>query len=235
MPNTWFRFKQFTIRQEQCAMKVSTDGVLLGAWADLTDASHILDIGTGTGLLALIAAQRNGAAQIDAVEIDARSAMQAAENISKGPWKERIRVHALDVRQMDLRRTYDHVICNPPFYAGEMEGPDQRKRTAKHGAELTFTELMRTIDRSCAPEGRCSLVVPANREAEFLREALQVGLHPQRRAAVRYVADQPVKRVMLELARTSSGVAEEELVVESGPSAASLRYRELLRDLMLNH
>ena len=114
MPKPEFRFKRFTIRQDRCALKVGTDGVLFGAWANYEGARRILDIGTGTGVLALIAAQRNNEASIDAVEIDDASAEQAAENVAASPWSDRVRVHRMDVRRMKAGEPYDLIICNPP-------------------------------------------------------------------------------------------------------------------------
>lgn len=121
MPNNWFRFKQFTIQQEDAAMKVGTDGVLLGAWASVPEpGSRVLDVGTGTGLIALMIAQRAGDVRVDALEIDASSASQANENFQNSPWKERLNcVHSSFqdyASQCDL--PYDLIICNPPFFSG---------------------------------------------------------------------------------------------------------------------
>lgn len=234
MPNDHFQFKRFTIRQDHCALKVGTDGVLLGAWTHWSGAGRILDIGTGTGLLALIAAQRNATASVDAVEIDDDAAAQAAENAVASPWADRVRVHRMDVRRLRASAPYDVIICNPPFYAGEMDSPDARKGLAKHSGELTFAELMDAVGHLLAEEGRFNVIVPLNRERDLLREAGRVGLGASRRCTVRYLASKPPKRVMLELRRGASGPIEEEVVVEeSGPFDYSATYRGLLSDLML--
>lgn len=234
MPNDLFQFKQFTIRQDRCALKVGTDGVLLGAWSNYEGAKRILDIGTGTGLLALIAAQRNGEAMIDAVEIDDASAEQAAENAAAGPWADRVRVHRMDVRRMQASEPYDLIICNPPFYAGEMDSPDARTGLAKHSGELTFLDLVAAFDRLLNEDGRASVIVPLNREKHLLTAAMERELHITRRCTVRYLASKPPKRVMLELGRSGATSVEEEVTVEvSGPFDYSPRYRELLSDLML--
>lgn len=234
MPNDFFQFKQFTIRQDRCALKVGTDGVLLGAWTDYQGTKRILDIGTGTGLLTLIAAQRNAEAHIDAVEIDDASAAQAAENAAASPWADRVRVHRMDVRKLTASDPYDLIICNPPFYAGEMDSPDVRKGLAKHSGELAFSELIAAIDRLMGEDGRASLIVPLNREAALLVHAAERDLHVARRCTVRYLASKPPKRVLLELRRGAQLRVEEEVVVEvSGPFDYSPRYRELLSDLML--
>lgn len=234
VPNDHFQFKQFTIRQERCALKVGTDGVLLGGWTDHVGAERILDIGTGTGLLALIAAQRNSEAMIDAVEIDDASAGQAIENAAASPWAARVRVHRMDVRKLSVSEPYDLIICNPPFYAGEMDSPDARTGLAKHSGELSFVELIAVIDRLLRTDGRASVIVPLNREATLLSHAAVRDLRVARRCMVRYLASRPPKRVMLELRRGEQRTVEEEIIVEqNGPFDYSARYRELLSDLML--
>lgn len=235
MPKPAFRFKQFTVRQDRCAMKVSTDGVLFGAWMAVTGARRILDIGTGTGLLALIAAQRAPCAFIDAVEIDPEAAEQAAENVEASPWSDRIRVHGMDVRRLRVSEPYDRIICNPPYYAGYAASADERVGVAKHSGELRFPELLDTVGRALAPEGRFAVIIPLVREHELLTLAAGHGLLPCRRCTVQYVAHRPAKRVLLELDRMGQGLEEENLTVEAtGPFDYTLEYRRLVSDLMLN-
>ena len=235
MPKPSFRFKQFVIHQDRCALKVGTDGVLFGAWLNYQEAQRILDIGTGTGVLALIAAQRNATAHIDAVEIDDASAEQASENVAASPWSERVRVHRMDVRRMSTGEPYDLIICNPPYYAGYSTSPDARIGLAKHSGELLFAELIDAVGRLLAPEGRLAVIIPLNREAEFLREASRLRLSPHRRCAVSYVAHRPPKRVLLELARGSVEVDGSILTIEAtGPFDYTPEYRALISDLMLN-
>lgn len=234
MPQPVFHFKQFSIQQDRCALKVGTDGVALGAWADVADARRILDIGTGTGLLALIAAQRNGLAHIDAVELDGPSAEQAVENISASPWADRIRVHHMDVRRMCIAEPYDLVICNPPFYAGEMGSPDPRMGVAKHAEGLTFTELSKVIGQVLAPEGRLAVISPVNREEDLLSAMGRIGLEPVRRCLVLYLEQRPPKRVLIELAHEGTPkTPQEELVVEHTPGRMTAAYAHLMRDLLL--
>ena len=234
MPDPHFHFKQFSIRQDRSALKVGTDGVLLGAWTDYVNADRILDIGTGTGLLALIAAQRNAEAIIDAVEIDDASAEQAAENVAASPWSDRIRVHRMDARRMHASEPYDLIICNPPFYSGEMRAEDARMDVAKHAAGLAFPELIDLVDRLLAPKGRLNVVLPQNRVSEFREEADHREINPSRECDVRYLASKPPKRMLLELMRGEQATIIEEITVEqSGPFDYSPRYRELLADLML--
>ena len=135
MPNDYFQFQQFRIEQAACAMKVSTDACLLGAVADLTGATRLLDIGTGTGLLALMAAQRHATVEIVAVEIDAAAATQAAANAAASPWAGRIEVRAMSLDDFAATQPafFGHIICNPPFFRQSLRSPDAARSTAQIG------------------------------------------------------------------------------------------------------
>lgn len=229
------RFKQFTIQQDRCALKVGTDGLLFGAWVRYGGAQRILDIGTGTGLLALIAAQREPSAHIDAVEIDEASAEQAAQNVSASPWADRIRVHRMDVRRMQAAERYDLIVCNPPYYAGYSTSPDPRIGLAKHSDELRFPELLAAVARLLAPTGRFAAIIPLNREKDLIEGAQGIGLFPERRCSVRYVAHRPAKRLLLEMSRGGAPAEIEELTVEAtGPFDYTDHYRAMISDLMIN-
>ena len=234
MPKPSFRFTQFTIRQARCALKVGTDGVLFGAWVNYNGAQRILDIGTGTGVLALIAAQRAPRATIDAIEIDDASAEQAAENAAASPWADRVRVHRMDARRMQASDPFDLIICNPPYYAGYSSAADVRVGLAKHSEELLFAELIDAVDRMLSPEGRFAVIIPLSRESEFKHEAASAGLSPIRRCVVKYVSHRPAKRVLMEFDRRGGLVREEELTIEAtGPFDYTPEYRALISDLML--
>jgi len=234
MPKPSFRFKQFIIRQDRCALKVGTDGVLFGAWVNYAGATRILDIGTGTGVLALIAAQRNSAASIDAIEIDDASAEQAAENAAASPWADRVRIHRMDVRRMQASEPFNLIICNPPYYAGYSNAADVRVGLAKHSEELLFPELIDAVDRLLSPTGRFAVIIPLNREEEFNREAARADLSPVLRCVVKYVAHRPAKRVLIEFGRNGGALREKELIIEAtGPFDYSYEYRALISDLMI--
>ncbi len=234
MSNSEFRFKRFVVQQDRCAMKVSTDGVLLGAWADTQHARRILDIGTGTGLLALMAAQRDPSATIDAIEVDPDAAYQARENVLASPWADRIRVHHMDVRRMVVSELFDLVLCNPPYYGGEMQASDVRTSIAKHGASLTFTELMTVVDRVLAPMGRASFIIPIEREKELEDRARSLRLFPERSAQVVYLEGRRPKRLMVEFTREQLPRREETLSVEQAPGVYSEAYRRLMAPFMLH-
>ncbi len=228
-----FQFKRFTIRQERSALKVGTDGVVLGAWTNVEGAKRVLDIGTGTGLLALMIAQRNEEARIDAIEIDDASAEQAAENVAASRWADRIRVHRMDVRKMKSDQKYDLIICNPPFYAGEMRSPDERVGVAKHSGELGFADLSRTVSDHLSDHGKFACIIPINREKELIALLARNSIHPSRRCELKYLEDRPAKRLLFELSRDRKEVRPEVLVVENDPGEFTLQYRYLLKDFLL--
>lgn len=235
MPNDYFRFKQFIVRQDRCALKVGTDGVLLGAWTRYANALRILDIGTGTGVLSLIAAQRNTRAIIDAVEIDAASAEQARENAAASPWPDRINVFRADVRHWDHEARYDLVICNPPFYKGHQASSDSRTAVAKHEMSLDLDALVQVVDDLCTDQARACMIIPIDRLVELIALAAAHGFHLSRKCLVYYLSNKAPKRVLVEFSRQFDGQEERtELVVEQVPGEFSPEYRALLSDVKLH-
>lgn len=165
MSNAYFAFRQFTVRQDRCAMKVSTDACIFGAWIPLppTDHLRVLDIGTGTGLLALMLAQRHDTAQIDALEIDPAAAGQAAANVADSLFAGRIRVAAQDARLFERTGgAYDLIVSNPPFFSQSLKGPDAARNRARHAEALNLDDLFRIVDRHLHPQGTFALLMPAD-------------------------------------------------------------------------
>lgn len=146
MPNSYFRFKQFVVEQGKCAMKVGTDGVLLGAWAELPDAGKVMDLGTGTGLIALMIAQRCGSSVL-CVDISAEACEQARENIAASPWSDRMSVLCKDVKLLggEFGETFDCVISNPPYFQENVKCPGKLRNTARHTDDLNFNELVTSV------------------------------------------------------------------------------------------
>lgn len=173
--NSYFRFKQFTVQQGQSAMKVCTDACVLGAWADLNEASHILDIGAGTGLLSLMAAQRNPEAEIHAVELDDDAFRQATENVQESIFAERIQVFHQSIQSFRSDRKYDCIITNPPFFQSDLLSPNQQKNKAHHATSLTFDELLVAIDRLLTEDGKFHILLPVDEAVVFQRKALASG------------------------------------------------------------
>ena len=163
MSNPYFQFKQFTVWHDKCAMKVGTDGVLLGAWASVRNAHKILDVGTGTGLVALMLAQRSlPDADIVALEIDKAAAGQAGENVARSPWKERIEVVQADFRNYQSSDKFDVIVSNPPYFVDSLECPDQQRNAARHNDSLTYEELLEGVAGLLAEDGAFTIVIPTD-------------------------------------------------------------------------
>lgn len=174
-----FHFKQFSIAQDQCAMKVSLDACLFGAYCDTQDANMILDIGTGTGLLALMLAQKSPA-HIDAIEIDKAAAQQAQENVTASPFKSRIHIHHSSIQ--DFQRTvqpekYDMIICNPPFFSDHLNSQNTQRNLARHNESLSFNELASVMDQLLTDSGAAWLLLPQNEHQNFLNAAGNTALN----------------------------------------------------------
>ncbi len=172
-----FQFKQFTIHQDHCAMKVGTDGVLLGAWAPNHNATHILDIGTGTGLIALMLAQRTSKqnTSIHALEIDENAAQQAAENIAASPFHNRVTISHEDIVNHTPHHPYSHIVCNPPFFINSLKCSDNQRNTARHTDTLSFGTLIQQSLKLLTPNGSLSVIIPFDSSAEFVKTANDLG------------------------------------------------------------
>lgn len=203
MSNNYFSFRQFTVRQERCAMKVGTDGTLLGAWAAIpTSAPHptVLDVGTGTGLIALMMAQRFPMADIKAIDIDEEAIAQAKENVNESPFASRISVSNIAVQDLSDGR-FDAIVCNPPFFTEALTCPDKRRTTARHTLFLTYGELMTAAGRLLSDIGEMSVVIPTDFMNDMNSAAAIAGLHPRRVCYVKTTARKPAKRVLLAYSR----------------------------------
>ena len=228
-----FQFKQFTIHQQRSAMKVGTDGVLIGAWASVrANDRTILDIGTGTGLIALMLAQRNPEAEVVAVEIDSESAAQARDNVAASPWSDRVIVEECAVQDFVSDLKFDLIVSNPPYFVDSQKCPDGSRNTARHTDTLSFSELMKAAERLLAPDGRFAVIVPA----ESAMSVIAAGnMHLVRRCDVRTKPSAQPKRVMLEFSPRFEGAAlREELTIGDGTNGGySPEYVALTRDFYL--
>ena len=203
MSNNHFSFRQFTVRQERCAMKVGTDGTLLGAWATvpaLVPHPAVLDVGTGTGLIALMMAQRFPQADIKAIDIDGEAVAQATENIEASPFAGRISVSKIAVQDLTESR-FDAIICNPPFFTEALTCPNERRTAARHTLFLTYGELMAAAGRMLSDVGEASVVIPTDFMSDMNSAAAIAGLLPRRVCYVKTTARKPAKRVLLAYSR----------------------------------
>lgn len=211
-----FRFRHFAVRQDRCAMKVGTDGVLLGSWAcrrQADAAMNVLDIGTGTGLISLFVAQRFPNAKVTAIDIDPEAAGQANDNFKASPFSCRLSAQPLALQKLDEEEQFDLIVCNPPFFTDSLKCPDSNRTIARHTTTLTFAELARKSSRLLTAEGTLAVIVPADSKDKMESEAIFNGLCLQRLCYVKTKATKPAKRVMMEFGRKTEMLIEEVLVV----------------------
>ena len=176
MANPFFQFKQFTIYHNKCAMKVGTDGVLLGAWADVSGVTRALDVGTGTGLIALMLAQRSESLQLAAIDIDEGAVLQATENVAASPWGERIGVEQADFVSFVPAKPYELIVSNPPYFQDSLKSPNDSRTAARHTDSLGFDQLVAKASELLAADGRFCVVIPTDAMAYFLACCDQCGL-----------------------------------------------------------
>ncbi len=235
-----FRFKQFSIDQSADGFKVGTDGVLLGAWAELKQAEKVLDVGTGTGLIALMLAQRFSDVFIDAVEINSSSAFYAQKNFEASPWRSRLNLIEGDVNdclEINEGALYHHIISNPPFFsAGTLPEIDHQK-SARHQGSLHLNQLLKLSQKLLQPSGLLSLVLPIGEFERFQEMVRSTGFSESRICFVRTKKDKPVSRVLIELILDCEFLTNEqtnEIVMQlEQRNAYTPLYYEMVRDFYL--
>ena len=201
MSNTFFQFKQFTVFQDLCAMKVGTDGVLLGAWADCENANRILDIGTGTGLIALMLAQRSKAF-ITGIDLEESAFRQAQHNVKLSPFAERIEIQHCDFLQFKSEKTFDLIVSNPPYFVNSLKAPDNERSNARHNDSLPLERLLFKSVSLLSPQGRIALVLPSDLLDTTEEIAGNLRLYNTRKTLVKTTPQKSPKRVLLEYSRT---------------------------------
>ena len=218
-----FRFKNFTVEQDLCAMKVGTDGVLLGAWAH--GGEQVLDVGTGTGLIALMMVQRYPEARVTALDIDEGAVRQATINVEQAEAKDRIRV--VQQRVQEHEGQYDAIVSNPPFFIDSLNAPDVQRNTARHADTLTYAELMEAAWRLLKDDGELSVVVPFDYRQRMEDEATFRGFFPSRVCAVKMVERKPAKRYLLAFRKHPCQCVKETMTI------GDEQYRQLTDDFYL--
>ena len=214
-------------------MKVGTDGVLLGAWAPVGQAARILDVGTGTGLIALQMAQRNALAQVTAVEIDADAADQARRNVAASPWAGRIEVVCADFADFRPDEPFDLVVSNPPYFVDALRCPDGQRSQARHAGSLNYVSLFRHSRELLAEGGKVSVIVPSEVAGQAEDAAWANGLYPERRTRVHTKQGKPPRRVLLTFGRKLCPFVEDALYISAPDGSYTEAYKALTRDFYL--
>lgn len=241
-----FHFKQFTIEQDRCAMKIGTDGVLLGAWVSVeNNPVSILDIGAGTGIIALQLAQRTNAETIDAIEIDAEAYEQCVDNFENSPWADRLFCYHASLEEFaaEVEDNFDLIISNPPFYRPllpaayppmEEKETHSSRRLARFNDALPFNELIKNASQLLSDIGIFAIIIPRNEEENFIKIASEVNLLPNRICRVRGTMVSDEKRSMIEFSFSNASPKAETLIIETSRHQYTESYKNLVKDFYFN-
>lgn len=231
-----FEFKQFTINQSRCAMKVGTDAVLLGAWIQIEGAESILDIGTGTGVIALMMAQK-GTAMITAIDIDASACEQSKENISNSPWPDRIKVLNKSLQQFTInnQHKFDLIVSNPPYFVDAYKSLEEARNQARHADQLPFNEFINCAKLLLHEKGKICIILPTRESIKFRELAAANQLYLTRIMHIKTTEYKDEKRQMLQFELINKKLVDETLVIEQDERHNySKEYKELTKDFYLS-
>lgn len=236
MSNDYFQFKQMRIHQDRCAMKVSTDACIQGAWTPLNSSvKQVLDIGTGTGLLSLMLAQQNNNLSIDALEIDEHAAAQAQENIDSTAFCKQINVKNVDAVNFCSDTKYDLIICNPPFFTKSLTGPDEKRNVARHNDSLSQQDLAKTISGNLAQDGYASILLPLTEFDLWQNHAKAKGLFTSKTLLIKPFEHSKPNRIIIICAKNEChDMGEETLVIYQAQKIYTDAFTELMRPYYLN-
>ena len=233
MPNNYFRFKQFTIVQDGCAMKVGTDGCLLGGWFDCSRSKNILDVGCGSGLIAIMAAQRCNA-QITGIEIDGNAAIQATENVNNSPWSERIEIINCDFLEYNTDKKFDTIVCNPPFFVNSLKCDKSSRTLARHSDSLNNSKFFAKCAEISTPALAVSKIIPCDIIEEWLSAAKENDFYASRITYIKTTPKKEPKRVLIEFVRNNeTKTIESTLIFEKERGEYSEDVKNILRDFYL--
>lgn len=234
--NPYFRFKQFTVWHDNCGLKVCTESCILGSYVSVADAKKVLDIGTGTGLLALMIAQRNTQLQIDAIEIDIDAASQAKGNVLQSPFAHQIAVHHASIQDFVGHHIpqYDLIVSNPPFYVNHLKSPHSQTNNARHTDTLSFTDLAQCVAALLTQDGRFVVLLPPQSMAQFEIEAQQQGLFRAQELVIFSGNQKPIFRLITTFTKTpTQNTIQESLIIYDSERQYTLDFQRLLKDYYL--
>lgn len=235
MANDYFQFRQFVVRQKGCAMKVGTDGTLLGSWAQApAGGCRILDIGTGTGLIALMMAQRFPEAHVTGIDIDADAVDQAAENALESPFKDRVTIRLCDVVSLEDAVGFEAIVCNPPFFDHSLTCLDQQRTEARHTVSLSYRQLMESAFKLMKVDGSLSVIIPFDCRSRLESEAHLSGLFVSRVCSIQTTPRKSPKRYMIEFRKHPVKEIDKECgILELSPQVRSPWYQQLTNDFYI--
>ena len=235
MANTYFKFKQFTINQDRCAMKVGTDGVLLGSYTNVENVQNILDIGTGTGLIALMLAQRSKA-KIIAIEIEKQASIQAKENIENSKFNSQIEVINASLQEYEktTNNKFDLIVSNPPYFQNSYKAETDQRTTARHTTELTYTELILNSEKLLSEDGVICIIIPEDEAQNLIEITNENNLFVIDILKIKPTPTKRPKRVILTFSKTEKPLTQSELIIEDkGRHNYSDKYIELTKEFYL--
>lgn len=228
--------KQMRIEQADCAMKVSTDACILGAWTPiLPNIKTVLDIGTGTGLLSLMLAQRADSVEIDALEIDSQAAAQARQNVSDSPFSKQINIVHTDAKKWEASKKYDLIISNPPFFTKSLKGDNEQRNAARHNDDFTQDDLCKMIFENLSDTGYASVLLPVSEKEKWLKVAAQNGLFQIACLSLQpYETSKANRNIWICSKLSSEKLSENKLIIYRSPGVYTVEFTELLRPFYLN-
>lgn len=237
MPNQYFQFKQFLVWQEKSSMKVCTDSSLFGAWIaekfeNILQPKNILDIGSGTGLLTFMLAQKSPAI-IDAVEIDENSFEQTMINFQNSHWKDRLNVFHADIKTWEAEKKYDLIISNPPFFENDLRSANQNKNVAKHHDGLTLKELLNSVKKYLTADGNLAVLLPFHRVEQFKNDATEFNFFPREELFVRQTENHTFFRGMLLFGRNKMNASTRAITIKNKEGHYTKEFNRLLKDYYL--
>ncbi len=235
MANNYFQFKQFLIEQDNCAMKVGTDSVLLAALTKVNNIKYALDIGTGTGILALMLAQKNPTLEFDAIEIDELAFLQASNNFSKSKFSNQIIPHLVALQQFVANKQYDLIISNPPYFISKSNYSiaDLQRAKARHDNDLTFVELIDCVQKILSAKGVFKLILPVNEGVIFKKLALQKGLFCSESIFIKPKTSKPSNRVIMSFSNQNIAETESEFIIYNEDNTQTEAYKNLTSEYYL--
>lgn len=230
-----FQFKQFLVRQDQTAMKVTTDACILGAYTALENATEVLDIGTGTGLIAMMLAQRSKA-QFSAVELDDNAYQQAVENVQNSIFKEQIRVFHQSIQDFAENNKdlyFELIVSNPPFFQNHLKSEQEKKNKALHTDTLSFEDLLTSVIKLLSADGRFVVLLPAYESTILENLALQEGLYPHKKLLIRHRNGSKILRIITTFGLTEKETIQEELIIRNLDESYTAQFSTLLKEYYL--